>query len=267
MSKGIVTREQVGYIKKKYNIRISSFALRDNKIDVNGNVIITNTLLRKLPLKFGKVYGDFICSHNKLETLEGAPYFVGGNFSCANNQLKSLKYAPLEVGGSYSCNENSLKALRGVPMHIKGDFNAFLNELESMECGPELVEKSCFLNMNKLKTLIGSPKYVGNSIHLTGNLLDNLLGLPNHIGDILSIDSTIKSLYTGGKNCKVKRVEIDGSNFHKMNQFLPESIIAHKKYLPGIFRYMQYLDLFTNDDDFNELNFNDIIYDLQTGLR
>jgi hypothetical protein len=60
--------------------------------------------LPRLPIKFGKVYGDFICSSNKLETLKGVPKFVGGDFNCSHNQLKSLKYAPGEVRGNFMAN-------------------------------------------------------------------------------------------------------------------------------------------------------------------
>ena len=42
----------------------------------------------------------FLCSINKLTTLEGAPIKVGGDFNCYSNQLTSLEGAPKEVGGN-----------------------------------------------------------------------------------------------------------------------------------------------------------------------
>jgi hypothetical protein len=51
----------------------------DGLIDVDGNVTISGRRLKELPLKFGRVSGNFDCRDNKLTTLEGAPKEVGGN--------------------------------------------------------------------------------------------------------------------------------------------------------------------------------------------
>jgi hypothetical protein len=38
-----------------------------------------------------KVSGDFVCSQNKLQSLEGCPEVVGGDFFCSNNPGKFTK--------------------------------------------------------------------------------------------------------------------------------------------------------------------------------
>ena len=69
--------------------------------------------LTKLPeiLKNVDVERYFICSVNKLTTLENSPKTVGGSFYCGNNQLISLKGAPTYVGGEFGCDNNKLTTL------------------------------------------------------------------------------------------------------------------------------------------------------------
>jgi hypothetical protein len=54
----------------------------DDTIDVNGGVYLWYKLgdMEELPVKFGKVSGDFSCGFNKLTTLEGFPSYIGDNF-------------------------------------------------------------------------------------------------------------------------------------------------------------------------------------------
>ena len=91
------TKDEISKICKKYYIEdyiISS----DGLVDVVGNVDLEDLELTKLPLKFGKIDGDFHCDRNKLTSLEGAPQTVTGSFICDFNRLISLKGAPLECG-------------------------------------------------------------------------------------------------------------------------------------------------------------------------
>ena len=70
--------------------------------------------LTKLPeiLKNVDVERYFICSVNKLTTLENSPKTVGGSFYCGNNQLISLKGAPKTVGDNFFCGLNPVKFTR-----------------------------------------------------------------------------------------------------------------------------------------------------------
>ena len=95
----------------------------DGSIDVNGNVNLNGRKLKKLPLKFGKVNGYFICSGNMLTSLEGCPYYVKDHFSCFSNNLTSLEGLPNYVGGSFSSGTNYIKTLIGLKTEIIGDYN------------------------------------------------------------------------------------------------------------------------------------------------
>ena len=57
-------------------------------VNVTCNVWLNDLGLEKLPIKFGKVGGDFDCSNNNLTSLEGAPYRVGCEFYCTDNKKK-----------------------------------------------------------------------------------------------------------------------------------------------------------------------------------
>jgi hypothetical protein len=81
----------------------------DGSYDVDGDVCLNSQGITKLPYKFGRVTGHFICDRNKLTTLEGSPKIVGGGFYCYHNKLISLDGAPTEVGGDFYCDHNSIK--------------------------------------------------------------------------------------------------------------------------------------------------------------
>ena len=91
--------------------------------------------LTKLPeiLKNVDVERYFICSVNKLTTLENSPKTVGGSFYCGNNQLISLKGAPTYVGGEFGCGVNKLTSLDGAPTYVGGSFNCRYNPVKFTE--------------------------------------------------------------------------------------------------------------------------------------
>ncbi len=91
--------------------------------------------LTKLPeiLKNVDVERYFICSVNKLTTLENSPKTVGGSFYCGNNQLISLKGAPTYVGSNFVCSNNKLKSLDGAPKTVGGAFTCGNNSVKFTE--------------------------------------------------------------------------------------------------------------------------------------
>ena len=91
--------------------------------------------LTKLPeiLKNVDVERYFVCSANKLTTLENSPKTVGGSFYCGNNQLISLKGAPTYVGGEFGCGNNKLTSLDGAPTYVGGSFNCRYNPVKFTE--------------------------------------------------------------------------------------------------------------------------------------
>jgi hypothetical protein len=91
-------------------------------IYVHGNVHLGDRNLIAIPWKFGRVSGNFFCSYNKLQTLEGAPTSVGGSFYCRHNQLRTLIGAPSSVGHSFYCQNNPLTTLEGAPTFVGKEF-------------------------------------------------------------------------------------------------------------------------------------------------
>ena len=90
-------------------------------------------------VRFGVVTGDFICSSNKLTSLEGAPQEVGGYFDCFHNELTSLEGAPKKVGGDFHCGNNELTSLKDAPQEVGGYFHCGSNALTSLEGAPKKV--------------------------------------------------------------------------------------------------------------------------------
>lgn len=268
-AKKLITKHQLDCIITKYRIRCGSVTIRrDGYLDVNGNVKICDTDLQKLPLKFGNVYGNFLCHSNKLTTLKGCPKYVAGDFNCGHNvNLKSLKFGPEEVGGDYSCHENGLVTLKGAAREIKGNFNAFLNQLTSLVGAPEKIGKNCYLHHNNLTSLKG-PKYIGGSFYVSANALIDLKGCPQFIGDILSFDNDVK-LDFGNENCIVKTIviQMQETKVAVVERCLPEVVISNQQYLPTVLRYAKYLSLYDTEGGFNEDNFAEIISDIKDGLR
>ncbi len=126
-------------ILKSYHIY--KFTINDDMtVDAYQNVSLKNIppkfeIFNKLPIKFGKVYGNFNISAMKLISLDGSPYYVDGNFICTENNLSNLKGSPGEVTKNFVCQINRLESLEGMTPEIGGDFvcydNPSLKELNS----------------------------------------------------------------------------------------------------------------------------------------
>jgi hypothetical protein len=159
--------EDIDSICKKYGI--TNYTINpDNTVDVNGDVYLSGEGLTKLPLKFGKVTGNFDCFNNKLTTLEGGPREVTGYFCCNYNQLTTLENGPQEVGGDFYCYNNKLITLEGSPREVTGNFNC---------------------NYNKLITLEGSPREVGGDFYCSYNPIYSVYRLfPDHKSFMDSLD-------------------------------------------------------------------------------
>lgn len=91
---------------------IENYTINENlTVDVKGDVNIANADLWEMPFKFGRVTGDFNCSHNRLITLKGCPDYVGEDFDCSYNILQTLLHTPKYIGGRYYYGINPLPAL------------------------------------------------------------------------------------------------------------------------------------------------------------
>jgi hypothetical protein len=136
-------------------LEVENYKINDDlSVDVNGSVDITDGSstghkLRSIPIRFGKVSGDFYCSFNELTTLEGSPKSVGGDFNCSDNQFTSLKGSPQSVGGYFNCSDNQLTSLEGAPQSVGGDFECANNKLTSLKGAPKSVGGEFFCSDNQ----------------------------------------------------------------------------------------------------------------------
>jgi hypothetical protein len=153
---------EIDAICKKYGIK--NYTINpDETVDVDDHVNLRRINFKALPLKFGKVSGNFNCDNNQLTTLKGAPKVVGGYFSCDNNKLTTLEGAPKEVGGSFYCNRNQLTTLEGAPKEVGDDFYCYCNQLTTLEGAPKVVVGDFYINDNPLPEEVLSfkdPKYI-----------------------------------------------------------------------------------------------------------
>jgi hypothetical protein len=170
------SKEDIHSICRKYDIK--NYTINgDGTIDVDGDVVMSEYKLTKLPIKFGKVSGNFYCSDNKLTSLSGAPLEVGGGFSCSRNQLTSLEGSPSEVGGDFYCSFNQLTSLEGAPREVGGNFYCYNNQLISLSGSPREVGGSFNCSYNELRSLSGISKYISKGIDIEINHLRDVKGV------------------------------------------------------------------------------------------
>jgi hypothetical protein len=109
-------------VKIEEYFQIGDYTIKDGLINTDDSVGLIKEV-RKLPVQFGHIDGNFSCSNNQLISLEGAPKSVSGNFSCYDNKLTSLAGCPTEVSGYFDChNNNQLISLAGAPKSVGGSF-------------------------------------------------------------------------------------------------------------------------------------------------
>lgn len=128
-------------LKNHFSVKDNTWSIdSQGVVSVKGNVeAIGEMPNRKLPIKFGKVTGNFILQAVGCLDLEGCPTEVGGDFSCSMNviygdtrggsssdltqldnltQLDSLKGGPRRVGGSWNIGMNAIPSLQHMPAEI-----------------------------------------------------------------------------------------------------------------------------------------------------
>jgi len=122
------TEQEIKDLCSEY--RIENYQIRDDgSIDVVGDVNLYNRLgdLKKLPLTFNEIMGDFVCGKNNLTTLDGCPKKVHGYFYCYENKLTSLEHSPKIVEGNFVCRDNNdITSLEGLEnTYIDGELSVF----------------------------------------------------------------------------------------------------------------------------------------------
>jgi hypothetical protein len=169
------SKEDIDLICKKFGIE--NYTINEGSIDIDGDVDLYDKGLTKIPLKFGKVSGDFSCSFNQLKSLSGAPLSVGGDFYCRDNQLISLEGAPLSVGGDFYCSSNQLKSLEGSPLSVGGNFSCGDNQLKSLSGAPLSVGGYFSCYRNQLISLEGISGRISGAIYCNSNQLRDVKGV------------------------------------------------------------------------------------------
>jgi len=152
---GMPTEKILRYLEiKRYSIN------DDGSVNVYQNVSLEKKKLSQIPIKFGKVNGDFDVSNNNLTSLNNSPREVLGVFSCSDNEnLTSLKGGP-EKAYSYYCNFCNLKSLAGAPTEVTYKFDCSNNEqLSSLNHAPKTLEDFDCSGCN-LTSLEGAPNEV-----------------------------------------------------------------------------------------------------------
>lgn len=144
----------------------------DGSIDVDGNVTLVSIKEDTIPVKFGRVTGDFQIHKCDITSLKNCPYHVGGQFYAMENKLlTSLVGGPKYVKLGYNCPKNALTSLEGSPEIVNGDmFNCSSNKLTSLVGGPKIVNGTYNFSQNKVETFEGLGDFqflhcVDNPIH------------------------------------------------------------------------------------------------------
>jgi ribose 5-phosphate isomerase RpiB len=163
-------------------LKIKNYTIyKDGTVDVNGDVYLTSLGLTKIPVKFGKVTGNFNCSNNQLTSLKNAPKEVTGYFDCSCNKLTSLKNAPEKVGRSFDCSFNNLTTLEYAPKEVNGYFNCSYNkvDLDYESYKKSLINKEVKDKIYALKV----PEIIDHYMKDKVNALDNINSYISSIKD------------------------------------------------------------------------------------
>ena len=168
-------------------------------VNVNDNVNLNHKGLESIDVKFNEINGNFLCSNNRLKTLEGCPKIVNGKFACIRNELKTLEYGPEVIGENYFCANNLLISLKGAPNIINGNFDC---------------------SNNLFKTLEYLPKKIGN-LYIVNSLIENLEGLL----DVEEACFVLITFKNKEKNLLKNEIELE-SNVNDLNNL---KIIAEKQ--------------------------------------
>ena len=174
------------FVPRRLEYRIERMIKNYIRNGNKGNLDLSDLNLTKLPeiLKDIDVGGSFVCSNNKLTSLNNLPKYVGGSFYCDNNKLTSLTGIPAYVSGNFVCSNNFLTELPSIlkDIDIELFFSCSNNKLTSLNNSPKSVGGSFYCGNNQLISLKGAPTYVGGNFVCSNNKLTSLDGVPKTVG-------------------------------------------------------------------------------------
>ena len=120
-----MTKIEIHTICKEYNI--TDYTINSNmSIDTEDSVALYNSNIKKIPINFNIVEGEFDCGNNGLKTLKNAPKKVNNDFYCDKNNLKSFKNAPQYIEGTFDCSVNNIRTFDYFP-DVKGEIDMYNN--------------------------------------------------------------------------------------------------------------------------------------------
>lgn len=205
---------------------IKDYAINEDLIvDVNGDVNLRcNELLtdlRRIPMKFGSVSGEFDCSNNNLTTLENCPHTVK-KFDCSENSLTDLKHCPLNITLDFYANNNKLSTLIDFPKSIKNlstlDFSR--NNIYDIDNINHLEVSYLRLHYNNLNYIQKFPN-VTYELRIEKNKLhhDTILKIIDLIEKKLSLTILTLPFYKN-ENEIIYNISINSSIIEDYNKFL-----------------------------------------------
>jgi hypothetical protein len=125
---------EINIFCKKHGIE--NYKIVNGVVNVDGDVDVWDQVMRRIPIQFGSVTGNFECADCNLKTLRGCPHYVGGNFICYNNNIMTLEGCPQYIGGDMDCTKNDLENLIGGPVSVGGTMDFGENPLRTLEGFP-----------------------------------------------------------------------------------------------------------------------------------
>lgn len=150
-----ITFEQLGLFSiETVDIDEEGFLNYGDDINLTNITIPGVGKLNEIPVKFGRVDGNFICSNMELISLKNSPYFVR-RFDASSNKLKNLEGGP-KTAEHYIVNYSGLTSLTGGPEFVQDEFSVEGNNLKDLVGGPKNGPKIYRVDDNKqLMTLRG----------------------------------------------------------------------------------------------------------------
>ena len=187
-------KHDIKYKKDKY-----FFEKENNQFIINSrdDVVLYKRIysIKKIPVKFGTILGEFYCDNLGLETLENCPHTVQGDFSCSDNNLISLKHGPKFVKKSYVCYNNKLITLKGACENTIDYFNCSKNKLITLEGCPKNILSTLFAQDNPSLESFNIPyASIYGNIYISNSPKISLKGMPKLAGILNFEENTIRSL-------------------------------------------------------------------------
>lgn len=189
------------------------------------------------------VNGSVVMTRRKLKQLPLKFGTVSEYFICSGNALTSLYGAPTKVGEDFDCGSNFLTNLEYAPIEVGGNYVCGFNNLTDLIGSPSITHKNFLCVSNLLTSLNGCPEEIHGDMHIGNNRHLQTLYLDNDVDVDLSGD-----LYTFGTN-------------------LPFAIqTVTDDYLKIVFKYQRHYDIWNEDLSLNEINFKELISEIEDGL-